>query len=71
MEMDDTSGMDDDLPFKHCDDNELIKTCSNKIAADNQQNKMSSSFIAQNLPFKGCTDFEMFRECPKNTQTEK
>ena len=43
------SGMDDDLPFKHCDDNELIKTCSNKIAADNQQNKMSSSFIAQNL----------------------
>ena len=64
--MDDTPGMDGDLPFKYCDDNELIKTCSTKIAAGNQKNKMSSSLIAQNLPFKGCTDYEMFRECLKN-----
>ena len=66
MDMDDTPGMDGDLPFKYCDDNELIKTCSTKIAAGNQKNKMSSSLIAQNLPFKGCTDYEMFRECLKN-----
>ena len=56
----------ENLPFKDCDDNELIGACSTNPTIDNQETKLTSSLIAQKLPFQGCSDYQMFRECLKN-----
>ena len=64
--MDDDIVMDDGLPFKYCDENELFESCSTKLTTGNQKNEISCSLLAQELPFKGCTDYQMFRECLTN-----
>ena len=64
--MDDGPVMDDNLPFKYCDDNEILETCTIKPTTRNQTNKVLSSLIAQKLPFKGCSDYQLFRECLTN-----
>ena len=64
--MDDNLPFIDNLPFKDCDDNELIGTCSINPIIDNQETKLTSSLIAQILPFQGCSDYQMFRECLTN-----
>ena len=56
----------DNLPFKDCDDNELINICSTNLIIDNKETKLTSSLIAQKLPFHGCSDYQLFRECLKN-----
>ena len=48
MDMDNDTVMDDDLPFKYCDENELFESCSTKLTTGNQKNIMSSSLLAQN-----------------------
>ena len=66
MEMDDGPVMDDNLPFKYCDDNEILETFTIKSRTRNPTNKALSSLIAQKLPFKGCSDYQLFRECLTN-----
>ena len=51
----------DNLPFKDCDDNELIDICSTNPIIDNKETKLTSSLIAQKLTFQGCSYYQMFR----------
>ena len=57
--------MNDNLPFKYCNDDELNDILSveiNKVKT-NTDTKITSSILAQNLPFHKCSDFVMLTEC--------
>ena len=60
--------MNDNLPFKYCNDDELNDILSveiNKVKT-NTDTKITSSILAQNLPFHKCSDFVMLTECVTN-----
>jgi len=57
--------MEDDLPFKYCNNDEIIDIFYTKNSTETSSNKskMTSVILAQNLPFYKCSDFIMLTEC--------
>ena len=60
--------MNDNLPFKNCNDKELKKLFCLKANSlkTNQETMTARKILAQNLPFFNCSDYAMLTACLSN-----